>query len=49
VVPKFYGYYKRDFTGVDKSQDNNPSASPILLLEECGKQFNAAAWNDEQK
>jgi hypothetical protein len=49
VVPKFYGYYKRDFNGVDRTQDKNHHASPILLLEECGKQFNASAWNAEQK
>ena len=49
VVPKFYGYYKRDFEGVDGSDDKNPDASPILLIEECGNQFDFSAYTPAQR
>ena len=49
VVPKFYGYYKRDIEGVDKRDDENPHASPILLIEECGNQFHPSMYTSAHR
>jgi hypothetical protein len=44
VVPKFYGYYEPV-----RDENYRSGASPILLLEECGKPIEPAKLTADQR